>query len=178
MLENLMVADPETLEPVPKDGRTIGEIFMRGNVVMKGYLQNPTATEDAFKGGWFHSGDLAVWHENSYIEIKDRSKDIIISGGENISTIEIEDVLYRHPAVMEVAVVARPHEKWGETPCAFITLKSGMEQVSEEEIIDFCRNQLAGFKLPKTVVFGPLPKTSTGKMQKFILRDQARQIQS
>jgi len=178
MLEGLMVADPKTLEPVPKDGRTIGEIFMRGNVVMKGYLKNPTATDEAFEGGWFHSGDLAVWHENSYIEIKDRSKDIIISGGENISTIEIEDVLYRHPAIMEVAVVAQPHEKWGETPCAFITLKPGMEQVTEEEIIAFCRSQLAGFKLPKKVVFGTLPKTSTGKMQKFILRDRAKQLQS
>ncbi len=178
MLEGLMVADPKTLEPVPKDGRTIGEIFMRGNVVMKGYLKNPSATEEAFEGGWFHSGDLAVWHENSYIEIKDRSKDIIISGGENISTIEIEDVLYRHPAIMEVAVVAQPHEKWGETPCAFITLKPGMEQVTEEEIIAFCRSQLAGFKLPKKVVFGALPKTSTGKMQKFILRDRAKRLQS
>ncbi len=178
MLEGLMVADPKTLEPVPKDGRTIGEIFMRGNVVMKGYLKNPTATDEAFEGGWFHSGDLAVWHENSYIEIKDRSKDIIISGGENISTIEIEDVLYRHPAIMEVAVVAQPHEKWGETPCAFITLKPGMEQVTEEEIIAFCRSQLAGFKLPKKVVFGALPKTSTGKMQKFILRDRAKQLKS
>ncbi|MBU1566009.1 MAG: acyl-CoA synthetase [Proteobacteria bacterium] len=177
MLEGLMVADPKTLEPVPKDGRTIGEIFMRGNVVMKGYLKNPTATDEAFEGGWFHSGDLAVWHENSYIEIKDRSKDIIISGGENISTIEIEDVLYRHPAIMEVAVVAQPHEKWGETPCAFITLKPGMDQVTEEEIITFCRSQLAGFKLPKKVVFGALPKTSTGKMQKFILRDRAKQLE-
>lgn len=172
-----MVADPTTLEPVPQDGRTIGEIFMRGNVVMKGYLKNPDATEEAFAGGWFHSGDLAVWHENGYIEIKDRSKDIIISGGENISTIEIEDVLYRHPAVMEVAVVAQPHEKWGETPCAFITLKSGEKEISEEEIITFCRSQLAGFKIPRKVVFGVLPKTSTGKMQKFILRDRARQLQ-
>ncbi len=177
MLEGLMVADPITLEPVPQDGRTIGEIFMRGNVVMKGYLKNPSATEEAFAGGWFHSGDLAVWHENGYIEIKDRSKDIIISGGENISTIEIEDVLYRHPAVMEVAVVAQPHEKWGETPCAFITLKPGEKEISEEEIITFCRSQLAGFKIPRKVVFGVLPKTSTGKMQKFILRDRARQLQ-
>ncbi|MCB1919268.1 MAG: acyl-CoA synthetase [Candidatus Competibacteraceae bacterium] len=176
MLEGLMVANPQTLEPVPKDGRTIGEIFMRGNNVMKGYLKNPAASEEAFQGGWFHSGDLAVWHADGYIEIKDRSKDIIISGGENISTIEVEDVLYRHPAVMEVAVVARPDEKWGETPCAFVTVKSGMEHVTEEEIIEFCRNQLARFKVPRTVVFGPLPKTSTGKMQKYILRERARQL--
>ena len=176
MLEGLMVADPKTLQPVARDGKTIGEIFMRGNVVMKGYLKNPSASAEAFQGGWFHSGDLAVWHENGYIDIKDRSKDIIISGGENISTIEIEDVLYRHPAVMEVAVVARPDERWGETPCAFITVRPGMEAVSEEEIITFCRNNLAGFKIPKTIVFGPLPKTSTGKMQKFILRDQAKKL--
>jgi fatty-acyl-CoA synthase len=176
MLEGLMVADPKTLEPVARDGKTIGEIFMRGNVVMKGYLKNPSASAEAFQGGWFHSGDLAVWHENGYVDIKDRSKDIIISGGENISTIEIEDVLYRHPAVMEVAVVARPDEKWGETPCAFITVRPGMEAVSEKEIITFCRNNLAGFKIPKTVIFGPLPKTSTGKMQKFILRDQAKKL--
>jgi fatty-acyl-CoA synthase len=176
MLEGLMVADPKTLEPVARDGKTIGEIFMRGNVVMKGYLKNPSASAEAFQGGWFHSGDLAVWHENGYLDIKDRSKDIIISGGENISTIEIEDVLYRHPAVMEVAVVARPDEKWGETPCAFITVRPGMEAVSEEEIITFCRSNLAGFKIPKTVIFGPLPKTSTGKMQKFILRDQAKKL--
>jgi fatty-acyl-CoA synthase len=176
MLEGLMVADPKTLQPVARDGKTIGEIFMRGNVVMKGYLKNPSASAEAFQGGWFHSGDLAVWHENGYVDIKDRSKDIIISGGENISTIEIEDVLYRHPAVMEVAVVARPDEKWGESPCAFITVRPGMEAVSEEEIITFCRSNLAGFKIPKTVIFGPLPKTSTGKMQKFILRDQARKL--
>ena len=176
MLEGLMVANATTLEPVPQDGKTIGEIFMRGNNVMKGYLKNPAASEEAFAGGWFHSGDLAVWHEDGYIDIKDRSKDIIISGGENISTIEVEDVLYRHPAVMEVAVVARPDEKWGETPCAFVTLKSGMEHVTEEEIIGFCRTQLARFKVPKTVIFGPLPKTSTGKMQKYILREQAKQL--
>ncbi|NJM13791.1 MAG: AMP-binding protein, partial [Synechococcaceae cyanobacterium SM1_2_3] len=176
MLEGLMVADPQTLEPVPQDGKTIGEIFMRGNNVMKGYLKNPAASAEAFIGGWFHSGDLAVWHEDGYIDIKDRSKDIIISGGENISTIEVEDVLYRHPAVMEVAVVARPDEKWGETPCAFVTLKPSMEYVTEEEIIEFCRNQLARFKVPRTVVFGPLPKTSTGKMQKYILRDRAKQL--
>jgi fatty-acyl-CoA synthase len=176
MLDGLMVADPATLQPVPKDGKTIGEIFMRGNLVMKGYLKNPTATEEAFEGGWFHSGDLAVWHPNGYLDIRDRSKDIIISGGENISTIEVEDVLYRHPAVLEAAVVARPDEKWGETPCAFITLKPGVEGITEQHIIDFCRTQLARFKVPKTVVFSELPKTSTGKIQKFVLRDQARNL--
>ncbi len=177
MLEGLMVANAQTLEPVPKDGETIGEIFMRGNVVMKGYLKNPGASEEAFAGGWFHSGDLAVWHEDGYIDIKDRSKDIIISGGENISTIEVEDVLYRHPAIQEVAVVARPDEQWGETPCAFVTLRPDLEgQVTEQEIIDFCRGQLARFKAPRTVVFGPLPKTSTGKMQKFILRERAKHL--
>ncbi|MFZ1325821.1 MAG: acyl-CoA synthetase [Candidatus Contendobacter sp.] len=177
MLEGLMVANAQTLEPVPKDGETIGEIFMRGNVVMKGYLKNPGASVEAFAGGWFHSGDLAVWHEDGYIDIKDRSKDIIISGGENISTIEVEDVLYRHPAIQEVAVVARPDEQWGETPCAFVTLRPDLEgQVTEQEIIDFCRGQLARFKAPRTVVFGPLPKTSTGKMQKFILRERAKHL--
>jgi fatty-acyl-CoA synthase len=176
MLDDLMVADPNTLKAVPKDGRTIGEIFMRGNLVMKGYLKNVHATEEAFEGGWFHSGDLAVWHPDGYIDIKDRSKDIVISGGENISTIEVEDVLYRHPAVLEAAVVARPDEKWGETPCAFITLKPGMENTTEQEIIDFCRNQLARFKVPKTVLFGELPKTSTGKIQKFVLRERAKKL--
>ena len=176
MLEGLMVADAQTLEPVPKDGETIGEIFMRGNVVMKGYLKNAKASDEAFSGGWFHSGDLAVWHEDGYIDIKDRSKDIIISGGENISTIEVEDVLYRHPAILEVAVVARPDEKWGETPCAFITLRPDSEDTTEEEIIEFCRGLLARFKVPKNVVFGPLPKTSTGKMQKFILRERAKHL--
>ena len=176
MLEGLMVAHPKTLEPVPQDGETIGEIFMRGNNVMKGYLKNTAASDEAFEGGWFHSGDLAVWHEDGYIDIKDRSKDIIISGGENISTIEVEDVLYRHPAVMEVAVVARPDEKWGETPCAFVTLKPDMEDTTEEQIIEFCRSHLARFKVPRNVVFGPLPKTSTGKMQKFILRERAKAL--
>jgi fatty-acyl-CoA synthase len=176
MLDGLMVANPTTLEPVPRDGKTIGEIFMRGNLVMKGYLKNPKATEKEFEGGWFHSGDLAVWHPDGYLDIKDRSKDIIISGGENISTIEVEDVLYRHPAVMEAAVVARPDEKWGETPCAFITLKPNMEHTTAEEIIEFCRNQLARFKVPKTVVFGELPKTSTGKIQKYVLRNKAKEI--
>ncbi len=176
MLDGLMVADPKTLQPTPKDGKTIGEIFMRGNLVMKGYLKNPNATEKEFEGGWFHSGDLAVWHPNGYLDIKDRSKDIIISGGENISTIEVEDILYRHPAVMEAAVVARPDEKWGETPCAFITLKPEAPPVTEEEIIEFCRDQLARFKVPKTVVFGELPKTSTGKIQKYVLRSKAKEI--
>ncbi len=175
-LAGTMVGDPNTMEPVPKDGKTIGEIFLRGNTVMKGYLKNPKATEEAFRGGWFHTGDLAVWHEDGYMEIKDRLKDIIISGGENISTIEVEDTLYRHPAVLEAAVVARPDEKWGETPCAFVTLKPEAGQVSEEDIINFCREHLARFKVPKTIVFSELPKTSTGKIQKFVLRDQAKEL--
>ena len=172
VLEGLMVADPETLEPVPADGATMGEVFMRGNIVMKGYLKNPKATEAAFAGGWFHTGDLGVTHPDGYIELKDRSKDIIISGGENISTIEVEGVLYKHPAVLEAAVVARPDETWGETPCAFVTLKDGAGAVEAEEIIAFCRDNMAHFKAPKTVVFGPLPKTSTGKIQKFVLRER------
>lgn len=179
MLEGLMVANPETLEPVEKDGKTVGEIVMRGNLVMKGYLKNPSTTEAALEGGWFRSGDLAVWHADGYIEIKDRSKDVIISGGENISSIEVEDVLYRHPKVKEVAVVARPDEKWGETPCAFIALVDGCEanvNITQEEIIQFSRDNMASFKVPKTVIFGELPKTSTGKVQKFLLRDQAREI--
>ena len=175
VLEGLMVGDPDTLEPVPSDGKTIGEVFMRGNIVMKGYLKNPKSTRKAFKGGWFHTGDLGVMHPNGYIELKDRSKDIIISGGENISTIEVEGVLYRHPAVLEAAVVARPDEKWGETPCAFVTLKDG-KSASAEEIIAFCRNHLASYKVPRTVVFGPLPKTSTGKIQKFVLRERAKAL--
>jgi fatty-acyl-CoA synthase len=173
VLEGLMVADAETLAPVPRDGETLGEVFMRGNVVMKGYLKNPKATEQAFSGGWFHTGDLAVWHPDGYIELKDRSKDIIISGGENISSIEVEDTLYRHPAVAGVAVVARPDIKWGETPCAFVELKPG-SQADEAELIAFCRDRLARFKAPRKVVFGPLPKTSTGKIQKFVLREQAK----
>ena len=176
MLEALTVADPDTLEPVPADGRTLGEVMFRGNNVMMGYLKSPTATEAAFEGGWFHSGDLGVMHPNGYIELKDRSKDIIISGGENISTIEVESVLYKHPAVLEAAVVARPDETWGETPCAFVTLKEGALETTEAELIDFCRNNLAHFKTPKTVVFGPLPKTSTGKVQKFKLREQAKAL--
>jgi fatty-acyl-CoA synthase len=176
MLEALTVVDPITLEPTPADGETLGEVLFRGNIVMMGYLKNEKATDEAFRGGWFHSGDLGVMHPDGYIELKDRAKDIIISGGENISTIEVENVLYRHPAVLEAAVVARPDEKWGETPCAFVTLREGMA-ASEAEIIDFCRQHLAHFKAPKTVVFAPLPKTSTGKVQKFILRERAKQIE-
>ncbi len=175
VFEAVMVADPETLVPVAKDGTTMGEVFMRGNVVMKGYFKNPDATRDAFAGGWFHTGDLGVWHPDGYIELKDRSKDMIISGGENISTIEVGAVLHRHPAVLDAAVVAKPDEKWGETPCAFITLKPGAA-VSTEEIIAFCRAHLAHFKAPRHVVFGPLPKTSTGKTQKFVLRARAKAI--
>ena len=175
MLEAVMVAEPDTMRPLPRDGRTIGEIFMRGNNLMSGYLKNPKATDEAFSGGWFHTGDLAVWHEDGYVEIKDRSKDIIISGGENISSIEVEDVLYKHPEVLEAAVVARPDDKWGETPCAFVTLKDGA-QASEAEVMAYCKANMAGFKTPKTIVFGPLPKTSTGKIQKFILRDLARNL--
>ncbi len=174
-LDGLMVADAETLAPVPKDGRTLGEVMIRGNTVMKGYLKNPAATAEAFRGGWFHSGDLAVWHPDGYIEIKDRAKDIIISGGENISSLEVEEALYRHPAVMEAAVVARPDERWGETPCAFVTLKPSAGPVTAEALIAWCRANLAHFKVPRTVVFGPLPKTSTGKIQKFVLRERARQ---
>jgi fatty-acyl-CoA synthase len=173
VLEGLTVADANTLAPTPRDGETIGEVFMRGNIVMKGYLKNPKASREAFAGGWFHTGDLGVMHPDGYIEIKDRSKDIIISGGENISTIEVESVLYRHPAVLEAAVVARPDTTWGETPCAFVTLKPGAS-ATPDDIILFCRQNLARFKVPKTVVFGPLPKTSTGKVQKFALREQAK----
>ena len=171
-LDGLMVADSKTLEPVPADGETMGEVFMRGNTVMKGYLHNPQATEEAFSGGWFHTGDLGVVHADGYIELKDRAKDIIISGGENISTIEVEGALYRHSAVLEAAVVARPDETWGETPCAFVTLKDGQE-IDEAGLIDFCRGELAHFKCPRTVVFGALPKTSTGKVRKYVLRERA-----
>ncbi len=163
---DVRVMDPETLQPVPWDGQTMGEIMFRGNIAMKGYLKNPQATDDAFRGGWFHSGDLAVQYPDGYIQIKDRSKDIIISGGENISSIEVEDVLYRHPAVLAAAVVAKSDEKWGETPCAFLEIKAGA-QVTEQDIIAHCKQHLAGFKVPRTVVFGELPKTSTGKIQKF-----------
>jgi len=175
MLEELLVVNPETMQAVPRDGETIGEIMFRGNIVMKGYLKNPAATQEAFDGGYFHSGDLAVCHADGYIEIKDRSKDIIISGGENISTIEIEKTLYRHPAVLEAAVTAMPDEKWGETPCAFVTLHPHVE-ASEQEIIDFCRENMPRFMAPRKVVFGSLPKTSTGKVQKFELRERARQL--
>ena len=176
-LDGLMVADPDTLAPCPTDGETMGEVMMRGNVVMKGYLKSPDATDAAFAGGWFHTGDLGVMHGDGYIELKDRSKDIIISGGENISSIEIETTLYRHPAVMDVAVVARPDEKWGETPCAFVELKDKAPNgVGEADLIAFCRDNMARFKVPKTVVFGALPKTSTGKIQKFALRERARDL--
>jgi fatty-acyl-CoA synthase len=175
VLEDLTVADPATFAPVAPDGASMGEVLMRGNIVMKGYLKNPHATEEAFAGGWFHSGDLGVMHPDGYIELKDRSKDIIISGGENISTIEVEDVLYRHPAVLEAAVVARPDPMWGETPCAFVTLKPETAATADE-IIAFCREHLARFKAPRTVMFGPLPKTSTGKVQKFVLRERAKEI--
>ncbi len=171
VLEGLSVRDPETMEEVPSDGTTIGEVMFRGNAVMKGYLKNPKSTQACFKGGWFHSGDLGVRHTDGYIQLKDRSKDIIISGGENISSIEVEGTLYRHEAVMEAAVVARPDPKWGETPCAFVTLKPGYEDITAQDLIDFCRENLAHFKCPKHIVFGDLPKTSTGKVQKFKLRD-------
>jgi len=171
--EAMTVRDPQTMQPVPADGETMGEIMFRGNITMKGYLKNAQATAEAFAGGWFHTGDLAVMYPDGYVKIKDRSKDIIISGGENISSIEVEDVLYRHPAVMAAAVVAQPDPKWGETPCAFIELKAQSE-VTETQIIEFCREHLARFKVPKRVVFGVLPKTSTGKIQKFQLRQQAR----
>ena len=171
--EGCTVMDPATMQPVPADGETIGEIMFRGNVTMKGYLKNPKATQEAFAGGWFHSGDLAVLQPDGYIKIKDRAKDIIISGGENISSIEVEDVIYRHPAVLAVAVVAKPDPKWGETPCAFVELKPG-GTATESEIVEHCRAQLARFKVPRVVVFGPLPKTSTGKIQKFMLREKAK----
>jgi fatty-acyl-CoA synthase len=165
--------DAQTMKPVPADGETMGEIMFRGNITMKGYLKNKPATDEAFRGGWFHSGDLAVMQPDGYVKIRDRSKDIIISGGENISSLEVEEVLYRHPAVLGAAVVAMPDAKWGETPCAFVEVKSGAK-VSEAELIEFCRGQLARFKAPRAVVFGELPKTSTGKVQKFMLRERAK----
>ena len=171
--EGMTVMDPETMTEVPWDGETMGEIMFRGNITMKGYLKNPTATEEAFAGGWFHSGDLAVMQPDGYVKIKDRSKDIIISGGENISSLEVEDALYRHPAVLAAAVVAQPDPKWGETPCAFVELKPGAA-TTEDEIIAHCREHLARFKAPKRVIFGELPKTSTGKIQKFLLREQGQ----
>ena len=169
---DVRVLDPETMQPVPQDGETMGEIMFKGNIAMKGYLKNPKATAEAFAGGWFHSGDLAVQYPDGYIQIKDRSKDIIISGGENISSIEVEDVLYRHPDVVSAAVVAKPDEKWGETPCAFVELKPGAH-TTIEEIIAHCKQHLAGFKVPRMVIFGDIPKTATGKIQKFELRKQA-----
>jgi fatty-acyl-CoA synthase len=174
-LEGLAVMDPRTMTPVAADGESLGEVMFRGNIVMKGYLRNPDATEEAFAGGWFHSGDLGVLHPDGYIQLKDRSKDIIISGGENISSIEVEDVLYKHPAVAACAVVARPDEKWGETPIAFIELKPGVAATAEE-IIAWCQDRLARYKCPRHVVFGDLPKTSTGKIQKFVLRERAKGV--
>ncbi len=176
MLDGLDVIDPESMQAAPRDGETIAEVMMQGNIVMKGYLKNPKASDAAFAGGWFHSGDLGVMHEDGYVGIKDRSKDIIISGGENISSVEVEQVLYRHPAVSEAAVVAKADEKWGETPCAFLEIKDGVTAPSVEDIIQFCRKNLASFKCPRHVVFGPLPKTSTGKVQKFVLRERAKAI--
>ena len=173
MQQSITVLNPETMRPVPADGETMGEIFFRGNLVMKGYLKNPQATAEAFAGGWFHTGDLAVIHPDGYVKIKDRSKDVIISGGENISSLEVEEVLYRHPAVLVAAVVAKPDDKWGEVPCAYLELCEGAS-VTEAEIIQHCRAQLARFKVPKQVLFGALPKTSTGKIQKFVLREQLR----
>jgi fatty-acyl-CoA synthase len=175
-LDRLRIVDPQSMTDVAADGATIGELVLRGNTLMKGYLKNPTATEAAFAHGWFHTGDLAVQHPDGYMEMKDRSKDIIISGGENISSLEIEEVLYRHPQVMEAAVVARPDPVWGESPCAFVTLTPGAGAVAAEDIIAWCRANLAHFKAPRSVVFGPLPKTSTGKIQKFELRERAKEI--
>ncbi|MEQ8507109.1 MAG: acyl-CoA synthetase [Rhodospirillales bacterium] len=173
------VMNPDTMETVPADGQTMGEIMLRGNTIMKGYLKNPEATKAAFRGGWFHTGDIAVLHPDGYVEIKDRSKDVIISGGENISSLEVEECLYRHPDVMEAAVVAKTDDKWGETPCAFVTLKPGAEgRVDAQAIIDWCRENMARYKAPRQVVFGPLPKTSTGKIQKFVLRDRANEKNS
>ena len=177
MQEGVTVMDPETMQPVPRDGETMGEIMFRGNITMKGYLKNEKATDEAFAGGWFHSGDLAVIHPDGYVKIKDRAKDVIISGGENISSQEVEDILCRHPAVMMAAVVAQPDEKWGEVGCAFVELKDGAA-ATEEEMLVFCRERMARFKVPKKFVFRPLPKTSTGKIQKFVLREWARSTEA
>jgi fatty-acyl-CoA synthase len=174
-LEGLAVMDPATMQDVPADGETLGEVVFRGNVVMKGYLKNKEATLEALTGGWFHSGDLGVMHPDGYIQLKDRSKDIIISGGENISSIELEDVLYKHPAIQAASVVAKPDDRWGETPCAFIELKPG-HAATAEEIIAYCRQHVAHYKTPRHVVFGELPKTSTGKIQKYILREMAKAV--
>ena len=175
-LEGFRVVNPDTLKDVPSDAETIGEIWIRGNTVMKGYLKNPKATSEVFEHGWFHSGDLAVMHPDGYAEVKDRSKDIIISGGENISSLEIEEALYKHPYIMEAAVVARPDTKWGETPCAFVTMVPGKYDLTEQEVIKWCRDTLASFKIPKTIIFCNLPKTSTGKIQKFVLREKAMEL--
>jgi len=174
-MEDAMAVDPQTKQTVPPDGQTVGELLLRGNTVMKGYLHDPGATAQAFDGGWFHTGDLVVVHPDGYFQVKDRLKDIVISGGENISTIELEGVLYRHPAVLEAAVVAMPDPKWGETPCAFVTLKQG-QSATEQDIVSFCRQHLAGFKVPRKIVFSELPKTSTGKVQKYVLRKQAQDM--
>src|SRR5688572_8660328 len=175
VVEGHIVADPKTCKPVPKDGTTVGEILVRGNTVMLGYLKDPKATAEAFAGGWMHTGDLAVWHSGNYVEIKDRKKDIIISGGENISSVEVEIALYKHPATQLAAVVARPDEKWGETPCAFVQLKPGAS-ATEQDYIDWCRQNLARFKIPRKVVFGPVPTTATGKIQKYVLRERAKAL--
>jgi fatty-acyl-CoA synthase len=175
--EGITVMDAETMEPVPRDGETMGEIMFRGNLTMKGYLKNPKATDDAFRGGWYHTGDLAVMQPDGYVKIKDRSKDIIISGGENISSVEVEDILYRHPAIMAAAVVATPDPKWGEVPCAFIEVKEGMS-VTADELRDFCRERMAHFKVPKKFIFAVVPKTSTGKIQKYVLRERAKSTQA
>ena len=172
----MMVADGETMAETPRDGETIGELMLRGNTVMRGYLKNGDATQEAFRGGWFHTGDLAVRHPDGYVEMKDRAKDIIISGGENISSLEVEECLFRHPGIMEAAVVSRPDDYWGETVCAFVTPRDGAGDLSEEEVVAWCRERIAHYKTPRTVVFGPLPKTSTGKIQKFVLRDRAKSL--
>jgi fatty-acyl-CoA synthase len=174
-LEDQRIADPDTMIDTPADGDTMGELMLRGNTVMKGYFKNAAATKEAFDGGWLHTGDLGVMHPNGYIEIKDRAKDVIISGGENISSLEIEEVLYRHPDIMEAAVVAAAHEKWGETPCAFVTMKPGSPALTSADVIAYCRDNMAHFKCPSRVVFGPLPKTSTGKIQKYVLRQKSEE---
>jgi len=175
-MHTMMVADGETMAETPRDGETIGELMLRGNTVMRGYLKNRDATEEAFRGDWFHTGDLAVRHPDGYVEVKDRAKDIIISGGENISSLEVEECLFRHPDIMEAAVVARPDDHWGETVCAFVTRRDGADELGEDQVMAWCRERIARYKTPRTVVFGPLPKTSTGKIQKFVLRDRAKSL--
>ena len=178
ILEDVVVIDPKSMQPTPWDGETMGELMVRGNTVMRGYLKNPDASDEAFAHGWYHTGDLGVTHADGYIEVRDRSKDIIISGGENISSLEVEDVLYQHPEIMEAAVVAKPDDKWGESPCAFVAPVAAQEdKLSEQEVIRWCRKNMASYKVPKTVIFGSLPKTSTGKIQKFVLRERARELQ-